>query len=43
MFGFFSYSIIMVITPGPNNLMALQESRLHGFKKIISFLSGLFI
>ncbi|MFT9267762.1 LysE family translocator [Oenococcus sp.] len=43
MFGFFSYSIIMEITPGPNNLMALQESRQHGFRGSIPFLNGLFV
>ncbi len=33
----------MAITPGPNNLMALQESRLRGLRGSYPFLSGLFV
>lgn len=40
---FFSYIIIMAITPGPNNLMAMQESRLRGFRGSYPFLLGLFV
>lgn len=32
MLGFFSYSLTMAITPGPNNIMAMQESRQRGFR-----------
>ncbi|QAS70548.1 LysE family transporter [Oenococcus sicerae] len=43
MFGFFPYSIIMAITPGPKYLMALQESRQRGFRGSMPFLYGLFV
>lgn len=33
----------MAITPGPNNLMAMQESRLRGFRGSYPFLLGLFV
>ncbi|MFT8878619.1 MAG: LysE family transporter [Oenococcus sp.] len=31
------------MTPGPNNLMTLQESRQHGFRGSMPFLNGLFV
>lgn len=43
MLAFFSYIIIMAITPGPNNLMAMQESRLRSFRGSYPFLLGLFV
>ncbi|GLB47418.1 hypothetical protein WR164_13970 [Philodulcilactobacillus myokoensis] len=43
MLGFLSYVTIMAITPGPNNLMALQECRIRGLKGSRAFLLGLFV
>lgn len=40
---FLSYTWIMSITPGPNNLMALAESRRAGFRGAAPFLWGLFV
>lgn len=43
MIGFFSYSLTMAITPGPNNIMAMQESRQRGFRGALPFLGGLLV
>lgn len=43
MFGFFSYGLTMSFTPGPNNIMAMQESRQRGFKGALPFLGGLLV
>ncbi|GAA3623135.1 cysteine/O-acetylserine transporter [Secundilactobacillus similis DSM 23365 = JCM 2765] len=43
MLGFFSYSLTMAITPGPNNIMAMQESRQRGFRGALPFLGGLLV
>ncbi|WP_176557801.1 LysE family translocator [Sporolactobacillus terrae] len=38
---FLSYVIALAFTPGPNNLMALEESKRLGFKRSIPFMEGL--
>lgn len=43
LFGFFSYGLTMAFTPGPNNIMAMQESRQRGFKGALPFLGGLLV
>ena len=46
-FSFISYMIIMAITPGPNNIMSMNNAKNVGFKKGIKFnfgiLTGLFV
>ena len=43
LFAFFSYTFVMAFTPGPNNLMAMSESRRAGFRGAAPFLWGLFV
>lgn len=38
---FFSYVVILAFTPGPNNLMALEESKRLGFRNSFPFIEGL--
>ncbi|MCO7124572.1 LysE family transporter [Sporolactobacillus shoreicorticis] len=38
---FLSYVVILAFTPGPNNLMALEESKRLGFKRSFPFMEGL--
>lgn len=40
---FLSYTFVMAFTPGPNNLMALSESRRAGFRGAAPLLWGLFV
>lgn len=40
---FLSYTFVMAFTPGPNNLMALSESRRLGFRGAAPLLWGLFV
>ena len=46
-FSFLSYIIIMAITPGPNNIMSMNNAKNAGFKKGVKFnfgiLTGLFV
>lgn len=38
---FLSYVIILAFTPGPNNLMSLEESKRVGFRNSFPFMEGL--
>jgi threonine/homoserine/homoserine lactone efflux protein len=38
---FLSYVVILAFTPGPNNLMSLEESKRFGFRKSFPFMEGL--
>ena len=40
---FLSYTFVMAFTPGPNNLMAMSESRHLGFRGAAPLLWGLFV
>ena len=40
---FFSYTFLTAYTPGPNNIMAMTNASRDGFKRSISFLSGIFL
>ena len=40
---FLSYTFVMAFTPGPNNLMAMSESRRLGFRGAAPLLWGLFV
>lgn len=37
---FFSYTALMSITPGPNNLMLASTGVNHGFRKTVPFMAG---
>jgi threonine/homoserine/homoserine lactone efflux protein len=41
-FPFLSYVIVMAITPGPNNIMSMNNAARAGFKKAIPFNLGIF-
>ncbi|WP_100487799.1 LysE family transporter [Sporolactobacillus pectinivorans] len=40
---FLTYVIILTFTPGPNNLMSMEEGKRVGFRKSLQFVSGIFV
>ncbi len=40
MLSFFTFSLLAIFTPGPNNIMALGNAGRHGFKKSLPFNFG---
>ena len=40
---FLSYVVITTFTPGPNNIMAMSNASVYGFKKSIKFNLGVFV
>lgn len=40
---FFTYVVILTFTPGPNNLMSMEEGKRVGFRKSLLFVSGIFV
>ena len=40
---FLSYVIIVIYTPGPNNIMTMNSAKNVGFRKTLKFISGIFV